>query len=368
MHTRYLSSYSVALALAVFVTPGCKKNDSDRTPAVAADGATREGASAERPDDDEKVVNVYSHRHYDADKKLYDTFTEKTGIKVKVVKANADELIERMKTEGQRSPADLFLAADAGRLVRAENAGVLQPLDNELLEQRIPAHLRAPDGSWFGVSKRARVLVYDKTRPRPELSTYEALANDPMIGKILVRSGTNIYNQSLLASLIAHHGVDKAEAWARGVVTNMAREPKGSDRDQMKALAAGEGKVAIVNSYYVGLLVDSDVPEEHKVGQKMAVFFPNQNDRGAHVNVSGAGLAKHAPHRENAIELLEFLVSDEAQRIFVEDNNEFPVVEGIELSELLESWGDFTEDELSLARVGENNDEAVKIFDRVGWR
>lgn len=364
-----------ALILAVLVAAGCDEDDggqaADETEraSTADESNAQEPTGSEQADRADRVVRVYSHRHYEVDKQLYDQFEEQTGIAVEVVKANADELIERLATEGERTPADLLITADAGRLVRAQEAGLLRPTDSDALEQRIPAHLRAPDGSWFALTKRARVFTYDKTRTDPaKFSTYEALAEPDMNGDVLIRSSTNIYNQSLLASLIAHHGEERAEAWAESIVENMARTPRGNDRDQMKALAAGQGEVAVVNTYYVGLLVNSDVPAERSVGEKMGVFFPNQDGRGAHINISGAGVTKHAKRPENAVRLLEFLVSDEAQAAFAEANYEYPVVEGVEPSSLLAQWGDFEEDELALTKLGEHNDQAVQIFDRAGWR
>ena len=315
------------------------------------------------------VVNVYSHRHYAADKLLFERFEEKTGIQVRVVKSAADQLIERLASEGASSPADLLVTADVGRLWRADDAGLLQAVESDVLTTSIPEHLRDPEGHWFGLSQRARVIVYDRERVKPdELSTYEALTAPQWKGRVLVRSSANLYNQSLLASFIAHDGRESAKVWAEGIVANFARSPKGSDRDQMKAVAAGLGDVAIVNTYYVGLLLNSKVAEERAVGERMGVFFPNQEGRGAHVNISGAGVTAHAPNRGNAIALLEFLVSDEAQAVFASANYEFPVKPGIEVGEPLSAWGSFRSDTIPLSKVGAKQSEAVEVFDEAGWR
>ncbi|HCH65438.1 MAG: Fe(3+) ABC transporter substrate-binding protein [Deltaproteobacteria bacterium] len=315
------------------------------------------------------VVNVYSHRHYETDKRLFTKFEQETGISVRVVKAGADALIERLVSEGASSPADLLITADAGRLVRADAKGLLQPVQSEILEQAVPENLRHPDGHWFGLTQRARVIVYNKERVQPsELSTYAALTEPAWKGRVLVRSSANMYNQSLLASMIAHDGEAASQAWAEGVVSNMARPPKGSDRDQMKAVAAGVGDVAIVNTYYVGLLVNSKVPEERAVGEQMGVFFPDQDGRGAHVNVSGAGVTRHAPNRDNAVQLLEFLVNEDSQATFAQANYEFPVRADVPAGSLLESWGDFKADALPLSNLGMHQETAVRVFDAAGWR
>lgn len=317
----------------------------------------------------EEVVNLYSHRHYDADKELYKKFEETTGIKVNIVQASADELITRLEAEGENSPADLILTVDAGRLHRAHEKGLLQPVSSEVINQNIPSKFREPDGNWFGLTYRARIVVYDKDKVSPEqLSTYEALTDDVWKGKVLIRSSTNIYNQSLMASIIAANGKEGAKEWAAGVLNNVAREPQGSDRDQMKAIVAGEGEIAVVNTYYLGLLLNSSDPEEVKVGEQMKVFFPNQDGRGAHINVSGVGVAKYSPNKENAIKLIEFLSGEEAQKVFAQVNYEYPVNPKNQPSELLQSWGAPKFDDLNLAELGKNNRDAVIIFDEVGWK
>lgn len=317
----------------------------------------------------EAVVNVYTHRHYDADRELYRRFEEDTGIRVNVQSASADELITRLEAEGEDSPADLLITVDAGRLHRAKEKDLLQPVRTAILEENVPSHLRDPEGYWFGLTRRARVLVYSRERVDPEeLSTYEELADPRWRDRILVRSSENIYNQSLLASLIAHAGPDAAEAWAEEVVENMARAPQGGDTDQIKDVAAGVGDVAIVNTYYVGRLLTADDSGDRELASRVGVFFPNQNGRGAHVNVSGAGVTAHAPHRENAVRLLEFLTSEEAQERFARANFEYPVKPGVEWAPTLRRWGEFKVDTLSLATLGELNDDAVRTFDRAGWR
>lgn len=314
-------------------------------------------------------VNIYSARHYPADETLYSLFTETTGIKINIIQGSAEELMERVKLEGESSPADVFVTVDAGNLWRAQQAGVFQPTKSSLLEEKIPAQFREPDGHWFGFSTRARVVVYDKTKVAPQdLSTYEDLAEPKWKGRILVRSSNNIYNQSLLASIIEHDGSGKAEAWAKGLVANFARKPEGGDTDQIKALIAGEGHIAISNTYYFARMLASKDEAAKKGLENLAVFFPNQQDRGTHVNVSGAGVAAHAPNRENAVAYLEFMSKTEAQEIFSGANFEYPVVAGAKVSDVVASWGDFKRDQVNVSALGRNNAEAVMIMDRAGWR
>ncbi|MEM6967323.1 MAG: Fe(3+) ABC transporter substrate-binding protein [Bacteroidota bacterium] len=316
-----------------------------------------------------KEVTVYTHRHYDIDKQLFQQFEEKTGIAVNVVNANADELIQKMKTEGKQSPADVLVTVDAGRLVRAKNDSLLQPITSTFLDKTIPANLKDNNNHWFGLTKRARVIAYHKDRVDPAtLSTYEALADEKWKGKILVRSSGNIYNQSLMASIIANDGEAEAKTWAAAVKENMARSPKGNDRDQVKAVNAGEGDIAIVNTYYIGKLLNSKEAAEVEAGKSVEVFFPNQDGRGTHVNVSGAGVAKYAPHKENAIKFIEYLASKEAQEVYAKANYEYPINKEASTSELLSSWGTFKEDNLPLEKLGELNKTAVVTFDAVGWQ
>jgi len=313
-------------------------------------------------------VNVYSHRHYDSDKILFNQFTKETGIKVNVVKASADQLIQRLISEGKNSPADVLLTVDAGRLHRAKAAGVLQPVSSKTLDKNVPSAMRDPEGHWFGMTVRARVLVYSKSRVKPgELSTYEDLANSKWKGRVVARSSSNIYNQSLLASVIDAHGSQKALAWAKAVRGNMARSPQGSDRDQARAVAAGLADVAIMNTYYLGILANSSSAADREVAAKVAVFFPNQKDRGTHVNVSGGGVTASAKNKKEAIKFLEFLTSSESQKTFGNVNYEYPVKIKTNKSKLLKSWGSFKADDVNLSTLGKNNAEAVKLFDRAGW-
>lgn len=314
-------------------------------------------------------LTVYTHRHYESDQNIFSLFEEKTGIQVNVVNANADELIQKMTMEGAQSPADILITVDAGRLHRAKTSDLLQPIQSEIVQQIVPQNLRDPDHYWFGISKRARIIAYAKDRVQPEeLSTYLDLASEKWQGRVVVRSSGNVYNQSLLASIIAHYGEDTAKTWAEGVVKNMKRDPKGNDRDQVKAIYAGEGDVTIVNSYYIGNMLNSTNQDEVKAAQGVGLFFPNQETTGTHINVSGVGVAKYAPHKENAIKFVEFLVSDEAQKIFAESNYEYPVSKNVPLVETLQNWGTFKEDVLNLSLLGENNKKAVLIFDEAGWK
>lgn len=313
-------------------------------------------------------ITLYSHRHYESDTALFAKFTEKTGIKVNVVKAKADELIERLKAEGDNTKADILITADAGRLERAKSEGVLQAVDSKVLKERIPAAYRDPESMWFGFTMRARIIAYAKDRVKPtDLSTYAALADKDWRARILVRSSSNIYNQSLMASIVEKQGREKALAWASAVRKNMARPPQGSDRDQMRAVVAGLGDVAVVNTYYVGLLANSSEEKDRKVADSIGIFFPNQKAGGTHVNVSGAGLTKASKNVAAATKFLEFLASDEAQSSFPHATYEYPVVEGIEWSDLLKSWGEFKADSLNLSKLGVQNEAAVEVFNEAGW-
>lgn len=317
----------------------------------------------------EKVVNVYTARNYDVDKKLFEQFTQQTGIKVNVIEGKAEELIERIKREGENSPADVFITVDGGILNLAKEEGILQPVESKVVDQQVPKNLRDKDNHWIGVSTRARVIVYSKDRVKPEdLSTYEDLASEKWKGKVLVRSSTSLYNQSLLASLIELIGEEKAEAWAKGIVQNMAQDPKGGDRDQAKAIAAGIGDVAIMNTYYVGGMLHSKDPEEVKAAQQVGVFFPNQQTTGTHINISGIGLAKYSKNKENAIKLIEFLTGKEAQETITNENFEFPVNPQAQLPELLKSWGEFKTQEIDFAKLGVHNKKALEILNKAGWK
>lgn len=316
-----------------------------------------------------EVVNVYSARHYDVDQMLYDAFTEETGIEVQVLEGSSDQLVERIRREGVASPADVLVTVDAGRLWRAEDAGILQPVESEFLNDRIPEYLRHPDGLWFGLSQRVRVIYYSPERFDPSLvSSYEDLTRPELEGRICIRSSNNIYNQSLMASIIEAHGAEAAEEWARGVVANMARSPEGGDTDQIRAVAAGECDVAVGNQYYYLRLVNSDDPADRAVAQQVSLIIPNQEGRGVHVNVGGAGVVAGAPNRENAVRFLEFLASDQAQELFANETYEFPVVDGVEKHPTLDALGEMKFDQLGMDVLGRTNPEAVRVFDRAGWR
>ncbi|HET6264737.1 MAG TPA: Fe(3+) ABC transporter substrate-binding protein [Usitatibacter sp.] len=317
----------------------------------------------------ERILNLYTSRHYQTDEALYDNFTKATGYKVNRIEAGDDAIIERMKQEGARSPADVLMTVDAGRLWRAEQAGLLRPAKSKVLDERVPAELRHPDGLWYGFSLRARPIFYAKGRLDPKrLARYEDLADPALKGKICVRSSSNVYNLSLMSSMIAAAGPDKAEQWARGVVANMARAPKGGDTDQLTALAAGECDIAISNTYYYVRLLKSPKPDERAVAEKIGVVFPNQGDRGTHVNISGAGVAKHAPHPEAAIKFLEYLASAEAQGYFANGNNEYSVAGKVLQNKELASLGDFRKDSLNVSLLGRNQGAAQQIYDRAGWK
>jgi iron(III) transport system substrate-binding protein len=337
--------------------------------ALMAWGAFFLGACGEAAQQGEGVVNVYTHRHYDADQQLFDRFTAETGIRVNVVSASADELIQKLELEGAASPADLLITVDAGRLARAQEKGLLQALPSEVLEARIPIHLRNPEGYWYGLTYRARILAYHKERVNPAtLSTYEALADSVWQGRLLTRSSENIYNQSLLASIIAHRGEEAARTWAAAVLRNMARSPKGGDRDQVLAIAAGEGDLAIVNTYYIGIMLESSDAAVREAAEQVGLFFPNQDDRGTHINISGAGVTAYAPNRAHALRLLEFLTEPEAQQTLANINFEYPVHPEVAWSGTLQAWGPFRADTLNLSELGTHNRKAVMIFDEVGWK
>lgn len=316
-------------------------------------------------------VNVYSARHDALIEPLLEQFSERTGIDVGLITGNSDAMIKRLQIEGRNSPADVLIAIDAARLHRAESAGLFQPVTSPALPERIPSHLRDPENLWFGLSLRARVIAYSRERVDPaSLSTYEALADPEWKNRICIRSSDNVYNQSLLASLVAAHGEAEAEAWARGIVDNMARKPQGGDTEQIRALAADICDVAIVNTYYYARMLESEDPEQRAVAEQVGLFFPNQDGRGTHVNVTGAGVLRHAPNRDNAVRLLEFLTTPEAQRWLARVNHEYPVHPDVEASETVRSLGryPFRQDHVSLGRIGDLNATAVRIFDRVGWR
>ena len=315
-------------------------------------------------------LNVYSSRHYQSDEALYTGFTKLTGIKVSRIEADEDALIERLRNEGIRSPADVLITTDAGRLWRAQMLGLFQPVRSALLEARIPKSFREPGNRWYGFSMRSRVIAYNKSRVRPEeIESYEALTEPKWKGRICVRSATHIYNLSLMGALIEHHGEAKAEAWARAVKANLAREPKGGDTDQIKGVAAGECDVALANHYYYARLARSKKADDRAIAGKVGVVFPGQSGSGTHVNISGAGVTKSAPHRDAAIRFLEYLASDEAQRYFADGNNEWPVVASVRVDNpVLAHIGEIRYDPLNVSALGSNQAAAQRIFDRVGWK
>ena len=317
---------------------------------------------------DEKVLNLYSARHYQTDEALYANFTQQTGIKINRIEGKEDELLERIKNEGSNSPADVFLTVDAARLAKAHELGLFAPVTSKILDSRIPANLRTED--WFAFSKRARVIVYNKAGIKvEEVQTYGDLANPRLKGKLCSRSGSHPYNLSLMASVIAHEGEAKAEAWAQGMVANFARAPKGGDTDQIKAVAAGECGVALSNTYYVARLLRSTKLEEQKLMEKVGVVWPNQATTGTHINVSGGGMLKTAPHKEAAIKFLEYLASDDAQRYFADGNNEWPVVESVKVTNpALEALGKFKADSLPVKNLAMYQIKAQMIFDRAGFK
>ena len=314
------------------------------------------------------VVNIYSARHYDSDDAVYAAFTRETGIEVNVIEGKTDELLARLKREGSLSPADVFVAVDAGRLHKAVTAGVFQPVDSPLLSERVPANLRHPEGLWFGLSVRVRCIFLSRDLPEDYATTYDDLADSKLKGQLLIRSSSNVYNQSLVAWLVGHQGTSAAQAWADGVVANMARTPQGGDTDQLRALAAGEGKVAVANHYYYAAMQVKDKASDRAAAQKIRLVFPNQKQGGAQVNVSGAGVVKTAPNKDNAVKFIEFLTTTRAQELWVSGSYEFPVVEGAQPAEVVRSLGEFTADDLNAAVLGDNNREAVKVMDRAGWR
>ncbi len=317
---------------------------------------------------DTDVVNVYSGRHYQCDEDLYREFEKQTGIRVNLVKADTDQLINRLDLEGENSPADLLITADAGRMIHSKEMGLLQPMIMETIKELVPEQYRDPEQYWTGFTKRARVIVYHKQRVDPaDLSTYEQLTADAWKGKILVRTSQNNYNQTLMSSIIAANGTSDAEQWARELVNNMAQSPRGNDRDQIKAIAARVGDIAIVNTYYIGLMLNSTNAEERNVARQMGIFFPNQQDRGTHVNLSGIAITAHAQNPENAQKLIEFLLSENAQKVFAFENYEYPVREDVEWPDLLKEWGAFRSDPILIEDLGQYLHQAMIVFNKAGW-
>jgi iron(III) transport system substrate-binding protein len=318
----------------------------------------------------EQVLNLYSSRHYQTDEALYADFTKQTGIRIQRIEAPEDALIERLKNEGAASPADVLVTVDAGRLWRAEQAGFFQPVKSAVLEARIAAHLRHPQGLWFGFSTRARVIVYNRNAVKSgELRTYQDLADPRWKGKLCMRSSSSVYNLSLMSALIARDGEAKAEDWARRVVANFARPPRGGDTDQIRAVAAGECAATLANTYYYARLARSQKADERAAVTATGVAWPDQDANGTHINVSGAGVLKHAPHRDAAIKFLEYLASDDAQRHFADGNNEYPAVAAVRTDNReLAALGRFKPDTLNVGELGQHQAAAQKAYDRAGWR
>ncbi|MDX1351689.1 MAG: Fe(3+) ABC transporter substrate-binding protein [Thiomicrorhabdus sp.] len=314
-------------------------------------------------------VNIYSARKEQLIKPLLDAFTKTTGIQTNLVTSKADALLKRLESEGMNSPADVLITTDAGRLYRAKAAGVIQPAISQTFQNKVAKNLQDPEHYWLALTTRARVMVYAKDRVSPsELSSYEELADSKWNKRICVRSSNNIYNQSLVASMIAHKGEKATEEWATQFVNNFARRPKGGDRDQVMAVAAGQCDIAIVNTYYLGQMVNGNDQKQQQAAAKVAVFWPNQQDRGTHINISGIAVTKAAKNKENALKLVEFLLSPVAQEWYAKTNNEYPVIANAKPSELLQSWGEFKSDALNLNELGTHNTQAVRIMDRAGWR
>lgn len=316
----------------------------------------------------DNVLNLYSARHYQTDEALYANFTAQTGIKINRIEAKEDELLERIRNEGANSPADIFITVDAARLAKADELGLFAPVNSKILQTRLPANLQGND--WFAFSTRARVILYNKEMvSAADVQNYEDLADPKLKGKVCSRSGAHPYNLSLMSALIAHQGEAKAEAWARGVVANFARAPKGGDTDQIKAVAAGECGVAISNSYYLARLLRSEKAEDRKLMEKVAIVWPNQSTTGVHINISGGGMLKTAPNKAAAIKFLEYLVSDDAQRYFADGNNEWPAVPGVAIKNpALDAMGKFKADKLPITTLAKNAAAAQRIYDRAGWR
>lgn len=316
-----------------------------------------------------KELNLYSARHYPSDNELYAKFTTQTGIKINQIQAGDEAILERLKSEGRASPADVILLVDAARLWKAESEGLFQPLKSPALEKALPKQMRAND-LWFGFTTRARLVVYDKSRVKPEqIQTYADLASPAMKGMVCARSGSHPYMLSLLASIVEHEGEQKAEAWARGVVANLARSPRGGDTDQIKGVTSGECGVALANSYYLARMLKSNNPEERAAAEKLGIIWPNQKTTGVHMNVSGGGVARYAPHPDNARRFLEFLASPQAQAHLANANNEWPAAVNVSVNNSeLNRLGKFKPDSVSIAAVGRNQVNAAKIIDRVGWK
>jgi len=327
-------------------------------------------AFAPAADAQDKVLNVYSARHYQTDEQLYGEFSRQTGVKINRIELGDEPLLERMKSEGDKSPADVVLLVDATRLFRAQKEGLFQPVQSKLLSERIPAEFRAGDNTWFGFSSRARVIVYNKDSVDPkDVQTYESLADPKNKGKVCTRSGSHPYNLSLFGAMIEHHGLQKTETWLEGLVANMARSPKGGDTDQIKAVASGECGVALTNTYYWVRLMRSDKAADQEVVSKVGMIWPNQGTTGVHMNLAGGAVARHAPNKETAVKFLEYLASDQAQAYFANGNNEWPTVKTARTgNEALAALGEFKADKIPTDKMAARSTDAQKLLDKVGYK
>lgn len=360
MKIRSFSLLGVLLGLAL--ATGCTPQTQETSPEVATPSTETSPANGGE-------LNLYSSRHYDSDAELYEKFSQATGIKVNLIEGKDDELLERIKNEGANSPADVLITVDVARLWRSQADGLLQPFDSEVLTSAIPAQLRSTNNTWFGLTKRARIIVYNTDKVKEsELSTYEDLGDPKWKGRFCVRSSSNTYNQSLIAAQIIEKGEAATEAWAKALVANFAREPEGNDTDQIQAVASGQCDIALVNSYYVARLRASEDPKDQEIVANIGAFFPNQDAGGTHINISGAGILANAPNKEQAEEFLEYMVTPEAQEIFANNNNEYPVVENIAPNPVVAEFGDWLASTLPLEGFGEKNADAVKLMDRAGWK
>jgi iron(III) transport system substrate-binding protein len=316
----------------------------------------------------ENIVNIYTHRHYKADEMIYKEFTKQTGIKVNIIKSAADQLISRLELEGENSPADVLITVDAGRLWRAKEKGLLQPIVSENINENIPSYLRDKENYWTAFSYRCRAIAFSKANvDTAMLATYESLADSIWRGRFLPRSSVSEYNQSLMASFIAHWGEDKTAEWCKAMTANFSRVPKGSDTDIIYEIANGKGDLALVNNYYLTKMMASTIAAENEAAAKVGLYFPNQNTTGTHINISGAAIVKHSKHQANATKLIEFLTQEYAQKVFTETNFEYPASSKVEMCKTLAAWGNFKPDTLDLSLLGKYNTEAVKIFDKCGW-
>ena len=318
-------------------------------------------------------VNIYTSRHYDSDDALYEEFRKETGIKVNIISGKGSALLERIKSEGKNSPADIFFTVDAGNLWKVQKENLFQEIKSKKVISTVPRNLRGPNNEWTAIAKRARVIFYNpKNVSAEEIKdlTYEDLAKEEWKNRIVIRSSSNMYNQSLVASLIANHGIKQTESWAKKLVNNLARKPQGNDRSQIIAVSNGEADIAVANSYYIGIMLSGSAGKEQlEAAKKVKMHFPNQTDRGVHVNISGAGILKNAPNPDNANRFLEFLLSKRVQKYMVDLSFEYPIVEGVLPSPEIASFGlNFKEDDTAVKRFGELNPDAIRLMDRSGWK